>query len=285
MKYITVALPVEAKPIKQYFSLKKAEKQHRFTQFAGNHGHLIVSGVGNTASAIATTYMLSSLDKPELENAFAINIGLAGCPDPSIEVGSAFLINRVVDYSSSHEYFPEQFVKSQLTQTSCISYAKLQTKESLPESHSNGALIDMEAAGFMQAAASFLPRHRIIICKIVSDHLEGEHLSRVDCEAHMANCLSELAKYIDNCEHELSTPQEEIFNIMEQAEVKHLCAAWHLTKTQQMQLRDALCIYHFKHKKPPSRLLTQQAEEIPLHKQRRNQSFKSLLELIHQGDK
>ena len=81
---IHTALVAEAKPIIGHFKLKCIEKVP-FNVYKNDDILLVVSGIGGEKTKSALAYALS-LYEPKT----AINIGIAGCSDKSVKIGSLF---------------------------------------------------------------------------------------------------------------------------------------------------------------------------------------------------
>jgi len=143
---IHVALKHEAKPIIEQFKLQCIQTKP-FKIYKKDDIALVVCGMGkqNTLhlKEVFKTYNIKR----------AINIGIAGCKDKSIAIGSIFCTNRRLEY---------------------INYATLTTVNKALDSSENlkTTLVDMEAESFTSICKEFLDIKDIYILKIVSDHLD-----------------------------------------------------------------------------------------------------------------
>ncbi len=146
MKLIHTALKAEAKPLIEHFKLNcigvKPLKLYKRDSLL-----LCVSGMGreNTLK-IRELFKNYSIKK-------AINIGIAGCKDESIKIGSIFTCRKNLD----------SFSYASLTTVD----APLSDKKTLETT-----LVDMEAEFFELTSREFLQDEDIYILKIVSDYLD-----------------------------------------------------------------------------------------------------------------
>ena len=142
-----VALKAEAKPIIEYFKLQCIQTKP-YKVYQKDDILLAICGMGKekTALYVEDIFQKYSIDK-------AINIGIAGCKDSKIEIGSLFCTNHRLDF---------------------INYASLTTvDEPLNDDKDlKTALVDMEARYFISTCKGFLDIKDIYILKVVSDHLD-----------------------------------------------------------------------------------------------------------------
>jgi len=142
---IHVALKQEANPLIEYFKLQCIQtKPYKIYQKANII--LVVCGMGKEN----TLYVREIFEKYEIGK--AINIGIAGCKDKNIEIGSLFCTNQKLN-----------FIKHESLTT---------VNEPLDDEKSlNTTLVDMEAQIFISICKEFLDIKDIYILKVVSDHL------------------------------------------------------------------------------------------------------------------
>lgn len=130
---------------------------------------MIVSGVGRLRASIATAVLASS--QPLLG---LINLGLCGSPG-ELEVGRLAIAHRVIDHATSRSYYPDMLGRHGLPEVTLETFERPVTAD---HPVSSGTAVDMEGAGFFEAASCFLSPARIQCLKVVSDHLEGERFSK-----------------------------------------------------------------------------------------------------------
>lgn len=144
---IHTALKQEAKPIIEYFKLQCSQTKP-YKIYTKENLVLIVGGIGKdkTSLHVKDIFTKYTIDK-------AINIGIAGCKDRDIEIGSLFCTNHHLDF---------------------IETASLTTvDEPLDDDKDlNTNLVDMEAEHFISTCKEFLDIKDIYILKVVSDHLD-----------------------------------------------------------------------------------------------------------------
>ena len=143
---IHVALKHEAKPLIEKFKLQCIQTKP-FKVYKKDHIILCVCGMG-----YKNTLHVESVFK-EYPITKAINIGIAGCKDKSVEIGSLFTCN--------HHLADIEFAS--LTSVD----APLDSADSLKT-----MLVDMEAKTFLHVSQKYLHVRDINILKVVSDHLD-----------------------------------------------------------------------------------------------------------------
>ena len=136
----------EAKPLIEYFKFQCIQtKPYKIYQKANIV--LVVCGMGKEN----TLHVREIFEQYEISK--AINIGIAGCKDKNIEIGSLFCTNQKLN-----------FIKHESLTT---------VNEPLDDEKSlNTTLVDMEAEYFISTCKEFLDIKDIYILKVVSDHLD-----------------------------------------------------------------------------------------------------------------
>jgi purine-nucleoside phosphorylase len=164
MTIITTAMYIEAKVIIEAYQLKQ-DTTFCFDVYKNDSILLIVTGIGIINSSIATTYIIN-----KIQNISHIyNIGIAGCSDKSIQIGSIFLINKINDICQNKYLYPDIILKHHLKECDISTFAHIVTKDMIDNIKST--LVDMEASSFFLSAIKFINLHKISILKITSDHL------------------------------------------------------------------------------------------------------------------
>ena len=232
VKLIVTALHLEARPFLDHFKLKRDTASSRIPVFRNADACLVISGPSKVRSAVATTWLLSQF--ADLEGAAVLNFGLCGCRDPTIPVGELFVINKIIDAGTDRSFFPDILFRHALPESSLTTYDRPVVENQLSET--NTRLVDMEASGFYQAAASFLPPERILCAKLASDHLEESRLSKQRLEPLLENRVGDLERILAQAEQLSIKP----FRHTEAdiATLKSLKEALTLTVTQVHQLDD-----------------------------------------------
>ncbi len=142
---IHTALFAEAKSIIEFFKLQCLQKKP-YKIYAKNDILLIVSGMGKKN----TLNIKDIFENYDIKR--VINIGIAGCKDTTIEIGSLFCTN--------HELKDIEFASLTTVDKA------LKNPESL-----DTMLVDMEAEAFLHVSKQYLHVKDIYVLKIVSDHL------------------------------------------------------------------------------------------------------------------
>jgi len=172
MTLIVVALFCEAKPMIQYFGLSKGPDSTRFPVYSNADLKLIVSGTGLIKSAVALTYLLTRY--PGSRATTAINIGICGSVSRNMDIGTPILFNKIVGYDTGKAFYPDMLLNHGFLEGTLHSFSRPVSAENL--GNAEVRFVDMEAAGFMEAAAVFLPPHNIYCLKFVSDYLDRKKL-------------------------------------------------------------------------------------------------------------
>ena len=193
MKVLVTALAAEARPLIRHFKLRKDDCPGGIPSYRSEDTCLVISGTSKVKAAIATTWILSQT--PGMEDSVALNFGFCGCRDRTEPVGTLFLINRIRDVATGRTYYPDILFRHDLMESSVSTHDR-----PVREERSDGTgtpLVDMEASGFFEAAARFLPPERIICAKLVSDHLEEGRLSARGLERLIEARTAELEQIIE----------------------------------------------------------------------------------------
>ncbi len=191
MLFIVSALHCEARPFIEYFSLKKDSGSLPFDTFSSDDCCLIISGIGRVRSAMAVASLLSG--KTGLNEMALLNIGICGSADSKKQVGEAFFINQVVDTQTGRKYFPDCIVKTLLKESDLHTFDAPVSKATQTVT----SLVDMEGAGFCQAASMFLSTHQFGCVKIVSDHLSADIPSKSFVEELIRDNLKQITELFD----------------------------------------------------------------------------------------
>jgi len=187
---LAIALHAEARPVIERFRLKQ-DASFELPVFRRDDFWLTVTGTGSMKSAIATTCLLTRVERDE--DTVLFNLGIAGhtqqAEEGPVSVGDRFLANKITERSTGRSFFPDLLARTPLAES-------VVTTVERPLDRADAwtvepGLADMEAAGFYQAAATFLPPHRIGCVKVVSDHLETRRLDKNRVGELVAGALDE----------------------------------------------------------------------------------------------
>ena len=163
MTYIVTALKSEARPIIDFFNLTRDDDEI-FEIYTNDNISLIISGLGDINSAIATTY-ISHDDR-------ILNIGICGSTYQNHNIGEIYQIDKIIDFASTkvlhHKNQKNYFNKAAIT---CC-----KTPQNDPKKFKN-TLIDMESFGFFTAAKKFTKSENIVLFKVISDTISDTILT------------------------------------------------------------------------------------------------------------
>ena len=219
------ALHCEAKPVIDYYRLKKSQDDSAFDIYHGENMACIISGIGKVASAAATAWIAARHDD---ETSLAwINLGTAGAAEH--EIGAAFLLNQVIDADSGQRYYPAPGAGSSFAGGACMTL-------SLPSvDYRESYLYDLEASGFIYSALRFSSAELTQSIKIVSDNRQrqiGKNRQQVSDLVHQH------IEQIDRQATSLLALDNEIVALGISAEAwQRLLAMAHFTQTQKNRLR------------------------------------------------
>ncbi len=241
--FIYTALPCEAKPLVEHFSLKKATDIQPFAVYFNPNICLTVTGLGKSAMAAGIAYtqaLFATLEPPIL-----VNIGIAGHKLHAL--GSLFLIDKITDFDSQKNYYPP-LIFTPPCPTACI-----QTVSRPQLGYDEIPLCDMEASAFYETAVRFSTGELIHCLKVISDnelspaaYIQPKQVSQL-IAAHVVAIgtllaeLSRLAKLITAPEPKLFAPliQRYHFTVSEQGQLKNRLSRWAtLTDTQLPEIDD-----------------------------------------------
>ena len=157
---LVIALTAEARPIIEYFNLKKHLSQRLFPIYRNRDIALVVSGVGRMAAAAATAYLHS--ETGEYRDCGWLNIGVAG--HAKWHCGLGVLANRIIDSSTLRCWHLNQLLGIP------IELAPLITVDSPETEYSEEGMYDMEAAGFCFVASRCTALGLVQCYTVISDN-------------------------------------------------------------------------------------------------------------------
>lgn len=160
MTLLSVALFAEAKPFIEKLNMKRDMSFKHYQLFVSENYALLITGVGKMNACAAVTEALVYLKNITL----AVNVGTAA--SAGYMTGSVFVINRLLDESSGRAYYPDMY-NLDAPEEALTTVEKVVCGDRLV---SYPGLVDMEGAGFAEAAKHFLTWDRIALVKCVSDN-------------------------------------------------------------------------------------------------------------------
>lgn len=236
MIYLFVALRAEADPWLSESGWKPVESP--FSAYEKNNLLLTITGTGPLSASAAVSSILST--HALCEDDVLIQCGIAaGVSNAS--VGSVYRIHKVTDFNSHRDYYPDLSISDGLPEASLITAGRIFHSDSISNADlkpflfpqaEEPVLFDMEAAGVLHAAASFLGPHQIICLKIVSD--TGGAITKEEA-ARFSNLLhNHVNQLMGNIQNTSVTPS------IQKPDGKELAAQLHCSLTMERQLSQLL---------------------------------------------
>ncbi len=233
MILLTTALYCEAKPFIKALGLKKDLTMRSHELFRSEDCALIVSGIGKTNAAIATTLLLHLYS--DHEHGVVGNIGIAGAA--SHEKGELRLIHKVREAATGTNFYPEQLLRTETAESSLETFDMPVTDPALLDQKES--LVDMEASGFVQAASRFVDNSRFFLFKCVSDNLECGVLSAQIIESLIEPHTDTILRYARSLHALHLDSQIEILTGQEKKLLDKVSKHLSLTKNEEHLLEQA----------------------------------------------
>jgi adenosylhomocysteine nucleosidase len=225
--FIYTALPCEAKPLVEHFSLKKDVTVQPFAVYLNHDICLTVTGVGKSAMAAGVAYtqaLFASVEHPVM-----LNIGIAGNKDHPL--GSLFLIDKIIDVDSQKSYYPSLII------TPPCPTCSIQTLSKPQLNYDHLHLCDMEASSFYETAVRFSSNELILCLKVISDNqlspvknIQSKQVAAL-ITAHLSSVESLLAR-VAALQELIITHEPRLF--------EQLIQRYHFTVNERMQLKNQL---------------------------------------------
>jgi nucleoside phosphorylase len=214
--------PVRSSPLLERFQVAATSDRKTF---------VAVSGIGKLKSATATAAVYSALSHDH--SPLVANIGIAGAPTGFCELGSVFLVNKVRDVASNLRFYPDILIRHRFTEAALETYDAPVT--SAPPVQ---ALVDMEAAGFMQAATLLVAPSEIAVIKVVSDFCDGTRTTSTAAHELIVRHVSDISDHLDAMRQEVS--EHPRLSASERELLDAVVAGSHFSQTQRLELTRAL---------------------------------------------
>jgi len=258
MKLLVVALYPEARPWIVRLGLKKPSSANGLEVYLGQGHALLVTGVGKVPAAVRVA---RALELSELSGVrCVINIGICGCADASIALGTVFLANKIEEAGTGRAFFPDMLVRHPFLESALVTVERPVLDG--PNPLAGPVLYDMEAAGIFQAASCFVTADRQHYIKVVSDHLDGGMLSKERIEELVEQAADAVLDFV-NALPDVSLDRRCVLLQEDEAALDKLCAALRLTRTQSVQVRDWAIAYRLAGKQLLATRLSAVAESQP----------------------
>lgn len=171
MTLIHTALQSEAQTFIEKYKLQKVNSLPKI--YANENIIVLIGGIGkeNTYNSLEFIFEHYTILK-------ALNIGIAGCSDTTIEIGELFCTNKELEDINS---------------MSC----KTVDTPQLPTSHlALNTLYDMEVSYFLETVNNHLKQKDVYVFKIVSDHLDGTIPKKDFVKKLINDKFTQISKYL-----------------------------------------------------------------------------------------
>lgn len=256
MIYLITALDAEAKPLCDYYRLKR-DTSLPYTLYRNDNFLLLVSGIGKANTMMALSALLG-WRIPETGD-ILVNIGICGAPS-DYTIGEALLIHQI--FEGARRYYPDILYPHTFREASLVCIDS-------PQSIVHDYPIDMESSAVFQAASRFFKLHQMAFIKVVSDHFTPESVTKegaIQLIGSHVNTFDELIYNLQSVQVDTS-----LFTPEERREIDALKG--HFTKSQGDALEDALSYFRLKN---PAALIKLD-HDIPHSKRERSQLFETLI--------
>ncbi|TGL57166.1 phosphorylase [Leptospira ognonensis] len=256
MSALFFALSQEAKPWIDALQLKPDSKQGHFRFYQNEKHTVVITGPGKLATAMAVTEMAQRLPREQRHPGFRVwNLGICGSTNMNHSIGDFFWANRIRDYERARDYFPEKIeslgwdkeshvttVERPVTNMENLDskFYQFLDKNKLEEM----SLIDMEAAGFFEAASVYFELHQIQVGKIVSDHLEGTLCQASKIEELMQETKN---KFLELFETDGLVTSREILSPEIWGKIKQFADSVYFTESMFVELKKSITYFKINH--------------------------------------
>jgi adenosylhomocysteine nucleosidase len=228
---IVVALPCEARFFLDKYRLSRLDNHSTYSIYSNveRSMHLIVSGVGKVKSAAALGY-LHALSNAGTHTCY-LNAGIAGAE--KADIGQCFTAYKIIDAMSGKVFYPLPILVGTLPGSTVV------TVEKPTAQYPDDKLVDMEAAGFHQAALGFVTQEQVQTLKIISDNSTSSlrQVSSAQVTALFQNNALAIQQIVD---YLLDLSTQEYLHIMPPAYYLDFIGRFHFTQYQRHQLHELL---------------------------------------------
>jgi nucleoside phosphorylase len=229
---IITALACEAAPLIAAWQLKPLREgslAERFQVFHKDGVYVAVSGIGKIRAAVATSALLGGLFIPHGSTPVVANVGIAGTSVLDLALGSLVLINKVRDVATNSRLYPDVLLSHPLAEYG------LDTHDSpVTNPPSDPVLVDMEGAGFAQAALTLVPPSQVCILKVISDHCSTLEITREQVSTYITAQVEQIASVLDPLRAEL--PNAPQMTDSERELLDSVCSHASFSVTQRIEL-------------------------------------------------
>ncbi len=170
MILIHTALLSEAQTFLEKYKLQKVNSQPKI--YASENMIVLIGGIGkeNTHNSLEFIFENYTITK-------ALNVGIAGCSNISVEIGELFCTNKQLEDIKSMD-------------------CKTVDSPQLPSNTTPNTLYDMEASYFLEIVQKYLYEKDIYVFKIVSDHLDSTIPTKDFVKKLINDKFTQISKYL-----------------------------------------------------------------------------------------
>lgn len=156
---IITALPAESRVFIDALKLRHLN-DHGWRLFGKEQFLLLQTGMGKLKAAAATSAVLHT--RPDI--CAVINVGVVGAMQP---LGTVLMAHQIVDTASGAKWYPHLPPQRSVDH---LPTASVRTLDKPSNDYQTDTLFDMEAAGIISAATTYLSTDAIQSIKVVSDN-------------------------------------------------------------------------------------------------------------------
>ena len=241
---LVVALPAEAKAVRAWYGLQSLAPVAGFPCFGDETLRLVVCGPGkvNAASAVTALHCTQPAAGSR-EPAVWLNLGIAGAGQRNL--GDLVQAIKIVDSDTGERWYPQLTVHCSLPRTTVMTVAR-------PVSDYPGGdagdgpddlIVEMEAAGFVQAALRFVTAEWVHCLKVISDNPDhgGEQINARRVTELLTQAMPAVEVFIGALRQAMAqgisvaAADQALLDVMDS-----WLARWHFTVSERQQLQDRL---------------------------------------------
>lgn len=254
MLYITTALYCEAKPLIQYFGLKKTDQFHKFQVFLGDDILVVITGVGEIASSVVISSVCSIM--PPTQEDFFLSFGSAGAVSKSLALREVYLLHKITRLATQQTFYPDILFCHPFQEISGVTGSKV-LKEGTHEwnlardkQEEGPFLYDMEGAASYMSASYFFGTHQMAFLRILSDYGEKKEGEARLTPDQLTSMIEEkeniLFPFIEQLK-EQSKQKEPLLHPQMREFIEKIEPLLHLSASMKYRLQQHLCYYLLLH--------------------------------------
>ena len=223
-----IALHCEAKPVIDYYRLKKSPSHNAFDLYQSEDMQCVISGIGKINAAAATAW-IAALNRNQLSISW-LNLGTAGAARHPL--GSIYWISKLIQQNTKKHWFPVPTFASGFATSDCISLDQASTD------YHDSAIYDMEASAYFSTALRFSSAELVHCLKVISDNQQQKTgLDKVTISHLIDQNITAIDVFVQN----LKTLNQQLSKLEIDPDVwRSILARGHFSQTQQARLKTQL---------------------------------------------